>query len=102
MIAANAEMRQVRDRATHNGADREPDRALRPWPKYITARLAADYCDTSPWTIRRHVRPCGRRGRIYIYAIEDIERWMRGQPITQPSSTTSTARTHASRRGART
>jgi hypothetical protein len=50
----------------------------------MTARLAADYADTSPWTIRRHVRPCGRRGRSFVYAIEDVERWMRGQPIAPP------------------
>ena len=67
--------------------------ALRPWPKYLTARVAADYCDTSPWTIRRNVRPCGRRGRSYIYSIEDVERWMRGQPVGQTSAA-STTRLH--------
>src|SRR4051794_32569720 len=54
-------------------------RAPRAWPRYMTARLAADYSDSSPWTIRRHVRPCGRRGRTYVYSIESVEEWMRGQ-----------------------
>jgi hypothetical protein len=54
------------------------DRAPRAWPRFMTARVAADYADSSPWTIRRHVRPCGRRGRTFIYAIESIEEWMRG------------------------
>ncbi len=60
------------------------DRVPRAWPRYMTARFAADYADTSPWTIRRHVRPCGRRGRSFVYAIEDVERWMRGQPLASP------------------
>lgn len=93
MRPASAEVRLGRDRGIPDG-DSDPDRALRPWPRYVTARVAADYCDTSPWTIRRHVRPCGRRGRIYIYAIEDVERWMRGQPLVQPSSATPPARVH--------
>jgi hypothetical protein len=45
----------------------------------MTARVAADYSDSSPWTIRRHVRPCGRRGRTFVYSIESVEEWMRGQ-----------------------
>ncbi len=61
--------------------EKTEDRAPRAWPRFMTARVAADYADTSPWTIRRHVRPCGRRGRSFVYAIEDVERWMRGQPI---------------------
>ncbi len=60
------------------------ERAPRSWPRYMTARVAADYADTSVWTIRRQVRPCGRRGRSFVYAIEDVERWMRGQPIASP------------------
>ena len=60
------------------------DRAPRAWPRFMTARVAADYADTSPWTIRRHVRPCGRRGRSFVYALEDVERWMRGQAIAAP------------------
>jgi len=47
----------------------------------MTARVAADYADVSPWTIRRHVRACGRRGRAFVYSIEELERWMRGHPI---------------------
>jgi hypothetical protein len=50
----------------------------------MTARIAADYADTSPWTIRRHVRPCGRRGRSFVYAIADVDHWMRGQAIALP------------------
>lgn len=57
------------------------DRAPRAWPRFMTARVAADYCDTSPWTIRRHIQPCGRRGRCFIYSIESIETWMRGQAV---------------------
>jgi len=60
------------------------DRMPRAWPRYMTARVAADYADTSAWTIRRHVPPCGRRGRSFVYAIEDVERWMRGQPVAPP------------------
>jgi hypothetical protein len=55
-----------------------PGRAPRAWPRFMTARTAADYADSSPWTIRRHVRPCGRRGRTFVYAIESVEEWMRG------------------------
>lgn len=62
-------------------AKRTPERAPRSWPRYMTARVAADYADASVWTIRRNVRPCGRRGRAFVYAIEDVERWMCGQPI---------------------
>ena len=53
----------------------------RAWPRYMTARVAARYADTSPWTIRRHVRPCGRRGRSFVFAIEDVESWMKGEPL---------------------
>lgn len=60
---------------------RDGARAPRAWPRFLTARVAADYCDTSRWTIRRHVPPCGRRGRTLIFAIEDVERWMRGEAI---------------------
>lgn len=60
--------------------DQRTDRAPRAWPRFMTARVAADYSDSSPWTIRRHVRPCGRRGRTFVYAIEAIEEWMRGGP----------------------
>jgi len=56
-------------------------RTPREWPRFMTARVAADYCDSSPWTIRRHVRPCGKRGRSFVYAIEDVERWMRGDTL---------------------
>jgi hypothetical protein len=53
-------------------------RAPRAWPRFMTARVAADYCDSSVWTIRRHVRPCGKRGRTLIYSLESVEAWMRG------------------------
>lgn len=58
-------------------------RAPRAWPRFMTARVAADYCDTSPWTIRRHVTPCGRRGRTLVFSIESVEAWMRGNTIMQ-------------------
>jgi len=61
--------------------DPRADRAPRAWPKFMTARVAADYADSSPWTIRRHVRPCGRRGRLFVYSIESIEAWMRGEAV---------------------
>lgn len=57
-------------------------RAPREWPRYMTARVAADYCDSSPWTIRRHVQPCGRRGRSFVYALEAVESWMRGSSVS--------------------
>jgi hypothetical protein len=63
--------------ATKHGDDRAP----RAWPRFMTARVAADYCDTSPWIIRRYLRPCGRRGRCFIYSIETVEAWMRGETI---------------------
>lgn len=68
-------------------ADRDAHarRAPRTWPRYMTARVAADYCDTSPWTIRRHIEPCGRRGRAFIYAIETVETWMRGTAFRNAS-----------------
>jgi hypothetical protein len=59
------------------------ERAPRGWPKFMTARVAADYSDSSPWTVRRHVRPCGRRGRTLVYSIESVETWMRGHTIAQ-------------------
>jgi hypothetical protein len=65
--------------------DSRTDRAPRAWPKFMTARVAADYSDTSPWTIRRHVRPCGKRGRTLVFSIESVEAWMRGEP-TVPRS----------------
>lgn len=58
------------------------DRAPRAWPPYMTARIAADYSDTSPWTVRRHVQPCGRRGRTFVYSIDAVEQWMRGASFT--------------------
>ncbi len=72
-----------------------PGRAPRAWPRFMTARVAADYADSSPWTIRRHVRPCGRRARTFIYSIESVEEWMRGQmparqlqpPVSKPRRT---------------
>jgi len=65
--------------------DNRTDRAPRAWPKFMTARVAADYSDTSPWTIRRHVRPCGKRGRTLVFSIESVEAWMRGEPTVQRS-----------------
>jgi hypothetical protein len=62
------------------------ERAPRPWPRFMTARVAADYADTSPWTIRRNVPACGRRGRSMVYSIEDVERWMRGEPLSRPGA----------------
>jgi hypothetical protein len=47
----------------------------------MTAKVAADYSDTSSWTVRRHVTPCGRRGRTLVYSIEAVEAWMRGNAI---------------------
>lgn len=77
-------------------AEKPEDRMPRAWPRYMTARIAADYADTSAWTIRRHVSPCGRRGRSFVYAIEDVEQWMRGQPI----GTSNTAPKRVARRQA--
>ena len=61
--------------AAHGG------RAPRAWPKFMSAKVAADYSDTSTWTVRRNVEPCGRRGRSLVYAIESVEAWMRGAAI---------------------
>lgn len=60
-----------------------PERSPRPWPRFMTASVAADYAHTSPWTIRRHVRACGRRGRALVFAIEDVDRWMQGEALAQ-------------------
>ncbi|MFN0246123.1 MAG: helix-turn-helix domain-containing protein [Kofleriaceae bacterium] len=57
----------------------------------MTARVAADYCDTSPWTIRRHIRPCGRRGRSHVFSKESVEAWMRGNPVTVRNGAASVA-----------
>lgn len=67
-------------------------RAPRAWPLFMTARVAADYCDTSPWTIRRHVEPCARRGRNFIYSIESVEAWMRGDAVMLRPNEASTPR----------
>lgn len=67
---------------TEYRADDQRARAPRVWPRFMTARVAADYCDSSPWTIRRHVHPCGRRGRSFVYAIEAVESWMRGSAVS--------------------
>lgn len=62
--------------------DRAGDtRAPRAWPRFMTAKVAADYADTSRWTVRRNVAPCGRRGRTLVYSIEAVETWMRGNAI---------------------
>lgn len=72
--------------------DRGDDRAPREWPKFMTARIASDYSDSSPWTIRRHVPPCGRRGRTLVYSLESVEAWMRGESLARrnelPAATT--------------
>jgi len=75
--------------------DQPTGRAPRAWPRYMTARVAADYSDTSPWTIRRNVNPCGRRGRTFIYSLESVEEWMRGAAVgdTRRRDVTSIART---------
>ena len=81
------------------------DRAPRAWPKYMTARVAADYSDTSPWTIRRNVQPCGRRGRTFVYSIDAVEQWMRGASLApsrehapaQPAKRPSTKSTNRGR-----
>ena len=62
------------------------DRAPRAWPKFMTAKVAADYSDTSAWTVRRNVKACGRRGRSLVYAIESVEAWMRGAAIEHGQS----------------
>ena len=62
--------------------DTRTERAPRAWPRFMTARVAADYSDSSAWTVRRHVHPCGRRGRTFVYSIESVEEWMRGQTVT--------------------
>jgi hypothetical protein len=72
--------------------DKQTDRAPRAWPRYMTARVAADYSDTSPWTVRRNVKPCGRRGRSFVYAIESVEAWMRGTALNVPTPETTTPR----------
>ena len=75
-----------------------PGRAPRAWPRFMTARVAADYADSSAWTIRRHVRPCGRRARTFIYSIESVEEWMRGQaPARQAETPVSKRRSNARR-----
>lgn len=73
----------------------KPIADVRPWPRYMSARVAATYSDTSPWTVRRNVRPCGRRGRSFVYAIEDVERWMRGEPVVVPAGDTDGRRRQA-------
>ena len=80
-------------------------RAPRVWPRYMTARVAADYADASSWTIRRHVAPCGRRGRTFIYSIESVEAWMQGEtlrgrnvevpPVSKPRRLSATSRSRA-------
>jgi hypothetical protein len=55
----------------------------RAWPKFMTARVAAEYSHSSPWTIRRHVQPCGRRGRSFVYSLESVDAWMRGEPVAR-------------------
>lgn len=61
---------------------------VRPWPRFMTARTAAQYAHTSPWTIRRNVTACGRRGRSFVYALDDIDRWMRGEPTATTTPVT--------------
>ncbi len=76
-------------------------RAPRAWPRFMTARVAADYADSSPWTIRRHVRPCGRRGRSFVYAIESVEEWMRGTAAGQTRESGSDTKPRRAARPAR-
>jgi hypothetical protein len=63
-----------------------------PWPRFMTARVAAQYAHTSPWTIRRNVAPCGRRGRSFVYSLDEIDRWMQGTPTTAPAAVSGDAR----------
>jgi hypothetical protein len=74
----------------YSNIDAQNPRAPREWPRFMSARVAADYSDTSPWTIRRHIQPCGKRGRSYVYAIEDVENWMRGEAF-EPRMTSASA-----------
>jgi hypothetical protein len=76
-------------------------RAPRAWPRFMTARVAADYADSSPWTIRRHVRPCGRRGRCFIYSIESVEEWMRGTDAARTRDADPVAKQRSGSRTAR-
>lgn len=50
-------------------------------PPFGTARTWARIADCSPSSIKRHIRPIGIRGRAKVYAREDVERWMRGEPV---------------------
>lgn len=58
--------------------------AARPWPRFMSARVAAEYARTSPWTIRRHVRAHGRRGRALVFTLEEVDRWMEGEALAVP------------------
>lgn len=83
----NPEKQTSRVQRFYGQLDSQPERALRPWPTYMTARVAADYSDTSPWTIRRNVQPCGRRGRTFVYSIDAVEQWMRGASSQRTAAT---------------
>ncbi len=72
---------------TQTGGDRAP----RAWPRFMTAKIAADYSDTSTWTVRRNVKPCGRRGRSLVYTIDSVEAWMRGAAIEHGQNLTTAA-----------
>ena len=88
---------------TMYGFQPEPgsNRAPRAWPRFMTARVAADYADSSAWTIRRHVRPCGRRGRSFIYGIEAVEEWMRGSGVAERNASEPIAKKHRAGRVSR-
>jgi excisionase family DNA binding protein len=67
----------------------------------MATRLACLYTGVSRWTLYRAVdagelAPCGGRGRLKVFAREDLDRWMLGtatpparassQPATKPNA----------------
>jgi hypothetical protein len=75
-------------RTSRNPTDPSGDvdrRSPREWPDAMTARVAGDFASSHPSTIRKHVRPIGKRGRALVFARADVLRWMRGTPIDTTS-----------------
>jgi len=59
------------------------------WPPLLRTSVAAKYVQRSKWTLFRAVKEgelaaIGRRGKSLVFARDDLDRWMRGEPVNPP------------------
>lgn len=46
-------------------------------------------------TVRRNLKPVGRRGKSYVYARADVIAFLAGEPVSQPAAATRTVSARA-------